>query len=84
MVANDVYRSFGSDMVVTAIGNGRHMVNSLHGKGLAADLRIKYGPQKGGLPPDKWEMITAVIQSRLPNFDVILETDHIHLEYDPK
>lgn len=61
-------------------GDGVHMVDSLHYARRAVDLRIR-------------DVDVAVIHNgfcpaaRLllgPDFDVVQERDHIHIEYDPK
>ena len=56
----------------------KHMDGSLHYEGLAWDFRI------WGLPDPK--SITSLIKTRLQDmdhhYDVILEKDHIHIEWD--
>lgn len=67
------------EIVVTSILDGVHSNRSLHYKGLAFDMRTHIYTQyeisklMGNL---KW-MLGA-------NYDVVLEKDHIHIEYDPK
>jgi hypothetical protein len=52
------------------------MEGSLHYRGFAVDLR---------LPTDNKEEIRAELAASLgAEYDVILEIDHIHIEYDPK
>lgn len=79
-VADEVYRSVGVDMVVTSITDGRHSLTSLHYAGQAADIRIR------NLPPNTSPAtIAKEIKSRLNiDFDVVVEPDHIHLEYQPR
>ena len=56
----------------------RHMRDSLHYKGLAVDLRIK------DLPRDvQLRYYSALQYALLKLCDVVLETDHIHVEYSP-
>jgi hypothetical protein len=76
-VAGDVYASFGQALVVTSLGEGEHMVGSLHPRGYAADLRTStLGVNQAA--------ILGELKGRLgPAYDVILEADHIHVEYDP-
>lgn len=67
----------GDPFVVTSINDGRHMAGSKHYSGNAADIRIWYMRNPSAC--------CAAIRKVLgPDFDVVLEKDHIHLEYDPK
>lgn len=78
-VANDVYREFGFDCVVTAGIDGSHSRGSIHYKGLAVDLRTRQ------IPAQDQPKLVAKLQERLGDeFDVVLEGDHVHLEWDPK
>lgn len=80
-VADNVYRAAGYTLVVTSLKDGKHSAQSLHYRGLAADLRtrtIKTG--------DELRNIYARLKNILDFFgyDVVLEDDHIHVEYDFK
>lgn len=79
-VADQVYASAGAQLVVTSLRDGVHMPGSLHYSGNAVDLRIR------DLNQGQLGMILQGLRSRLSGqgFDVILESDHIHIEYDPK
>lgn len=79
MVADTVYARYNTELVVTSIMEGRHMTNSKHYDGLAADLRIK-----NVLAVRHMELLGALKNSLGWDFDVVLESDHIHIEYDPK
>jgi len=63
-------------MWVTSLAESRHGKGSRHYSGLAVDLRI-------------WDLKSPAvackeIAGRLGlEFDVVLEKDHIHIEYDP-
>ena len=65
------------DMFVTSLLDGVHSRGSLHYVGYAADLRI--------WNIDEVESFTEGLAEELgPEFDVVLESDHIHLEFKPK
>jgi hypothetical protein len=67
-------------MVVTSVNDGSHSYSSLHYSGCAADLRIRNLPEHT-MPED----VANEIKERLgKDFDVIVEKDHIHMEYQPK
>jgi hypothetical protein len=79
MVADEVYRSWSTIMVVTSVTDGQHMRASIHYSGGAADLRTRT------LPEGKVEQVASEIAEALGGeFDVILEEDHIHIEFQPK
>ncbi|QQX80840.1 hypothetical protein JK628_02910 [Shewanella sp. KX20019] len=80
MMADQVYSEYGVEMVVTSINDARHSKTSLHYSGQAADLRIF------NLPDGKSHEVLSKIKGKLLNdaFDVVLESDHIHLEFQPK
>lgn len=64
----------GREATVTSVMDGVHQEGSLHYKGLAEDIRI-------------WDVLET-FKKRLEEalgleFEVILEKDHIHIEYDP-
>ncbi len=78
-VADAVYREFGKELVITSVCDGKHRKNSLHYSGNAVDLRTRYFGKA---------VITKVAQALVDkltiDYDVVVEDDHIHLEYDPK
>jgi len=74
---NDVFKQFGHDLIVTSTTDGTHMLNSKHYVGYAIDLRIWH-----------LEGLESIIRVELEdalgtNYDVVLESDHIHVEFDP-
>lgn len=78
-ICDGVYwRMFKTDIVVTSIVDGAHMQGSMHYLGRAADLRI------WGLEASIEALVKSLKISLGENYDVVLEKDHIHLEYDPK
>lgn len=81
MVADQVWRNHGQELVVTSLNDSRHSRTSLHYAGAAADLRTHYFTDK----------IKALVAAELrealgqnPDYDVVLESDHIHIEFQPK
>lgn len=68
-----------SDMTITSAVDGTHGSGSLHYVGYAADVRI------WEIVNDYLPMFTEGLSEALgPEFDVVLETDHIHIEFQPK
>ncbi len=68
-----------SDVWITSGTDGTHMKGSKHYEGNALDLRRK------NMTPDVLAQYLLVLKERLGrDYDVVLERDHIHVEYDPK
>ena len=80
-IAEMVYRTNGLEFIVTSLADSHETrPASLHNKGLAVDLRTRHVPH---------ELLQTIRRSisralRPMGFDVILETDHMHIEFDPK
>jgi len=67
------------EAIITSARDGAHMKNSLHYKGRAIDLRIY------DMPMGVAQKVVTELKNKLGrNYDIVLEHDHIHLEYDPK
>lgn len=67
------------EIVITSVLDGVHSEKSLHYKGLAFDMRTFI------YKSDEIEKLMAMVKYMLgPNYDVVLEDDHIHVEFDPK
>ena len=81
LVAQEVYRLYGRELVITSLNDSRHSLTSLHYAGAAVDIRTNHldlsEPQK--------DEIREKIRERLPrHYDVVLESDHLHIEYQPR
>jgi hypothetical protein len=69
--------SHGQEMWITSGLEGEHMKDSKHYTGEAIDVRI-------------WDLInkqdcvTKIREALGTDYDVVLESSHIHIEYDPK
>jgi len=77
--AREVYRELGADLIITSLLDGKHMPGSFHYKGLAVDLRTRHLTK-----PDRALAAARLRVALGPEYDVVLEKTHIHLEYDPK
>lgn len=77
-VAEGVYAAHGWTLRLTSGVEGRHMRASLHYAGQAVDL---------GLPPSGTDLPAFVAELKVAlceEFDIVLEADHAHLEFQPK
>ena len=81
-IACGVYNNYSGvcyDCIITSGTDSKHSRGSQHPLGYAIDLRIS------NLPTEKISKITDLIRDSLAGeYQVILETDHIHIEFDPK
>lgn len=69
----------GEQAVITSGADSKHGEKSLHPFGRALDFRTRH--VSAGLMPK----IVAKIKDCLGGqFDVVLESDHLHVEFDPK
>jgi hypothetical protein len=76
MLVEQILTLKGKTTTVTSCLDGKHMEGSLHYKGQAFDLRTWV------IETEDIDMIKGVL-GRL-GFDVVLEADHLHIEFDPK
>jgi len=77
MVANSIIDyEFNTDMVITACTDGIHMTGSKHYVGQAVDIRIS----NLSTPVAVVDRLKFELDGL---FDIVLEKDHIHMEYDP-
>lgn len=82
IVADEIWRRHGADLVVTAVIDGVHKRASEHYSGCAADLRV-HGVENLA------EAVDELQDALGGDFDVILESAntpnaHVHLEFQPK
>jgi len=71
-----VLRDMDLELIITSTYDGNHMPGSLHYANQAYDVRV---------PHKQMRRACDGIKDALSfDFDVILEEDHIHVEYDPK
>jgi hypothetical protein len=78
-VAASIYAKYELGCVVTSIVDGKHSHGSIHYSGGACDLRTRHVPKA----------LRATIANELrealgSDYDVVLEGDHIHVEFQPK
>ncbi len=78
VVVEGAYADLGYDTIITSACDGRHSRGSLHYVGLAVDFRTRH------IGSDRLK-VTGKIKDRLGlEYDVVLERDHIHVEYQPE
>lgn len=67
------------ELVITAGTDGKHMVGSKHYTGEALDIRTS------NLTQGQILLVMSGLKHRLgSSYDVLIEADHVHVEFDPK
>lgn len=78
VITERVLATFDSNLVITSLNDGKHSKTSSHYSGNAWDVRTWY--IKG-----KEEVVCKSLSEALgQHYDVIFESDHIHIQYKPK
>ena len=79
VAAERIYAEMGVACVITASVDGKHSPGSLHYTGHAVDLRTR------DVPSEQRAGLAARIRTCMgEDYDVLLEADHIHIEFQPK
>lgn len=77
-ILQEVFARANVPFVITSIVEGTHSRASLHYSGCAADLRRPTEAAKAA------ELATSAKAALGDDFDVVLEVDHYHVEFQPK
>jgi hypothetical protein len=78
----------GVPLFITSANDGTHPAHSvrhprsLHYEGRAFDFRLP--SRTTGLASDNLALCAALRDALGADFDVVLESDHVHVEWDPK
>jgi hypothetical protein len=79
IATSNAYLRQGADTIITSGNDATHSAASLHYKDMALDFRTRH------VTTAVLAVIVAEIKTKLGNnYDVIIESDHLHIEYDPK
>lgn len=79
LIVDSVYKKYGQNAVITSGSDGVHSKNSKHYTGEGLDFRIHYFDKSTQKKVYK-EIVSHLDETK---YDIILESDHIHIEYDP-
>ena len=72
------YLRIGKQLVITSCTDGKHMKGSKHYSGYAIDIRTRH------LNAQEIEKLVIWFKNNYDkNYDIVVEKDHIHVEYDP-
>jgi|TARA_Y100000310_G_scaffold291014_2_gene318622 hypothetical protein len=79
IICDAIFMEYGHEVEITSVIDGKHSRGSLHYAGAAADIRSR------DIPENQREPIKIKCKAALgPDFDLVLEGSHYHLEFDPK
>ena len=78
IIVKGIFQKHGYPCMITSGEDGKHSPNSFHYKGQAIDIRSRW------VDSDRRIALLKECQEALgSNYDMVLEKDHYHLEYDP-
>lgn len=79
LVCEQIYDDWGYSLVITSLNDSKHMSGSLHYSGNAADIRTRdlKDPAKSLIPK-------KIKETLHPDYDIVVEPTHLHIEYQPK
>ena len=78
MRVEEACKLIGVDCWITSANDRVHSAGSLHYSGLAMDFRTR------DIPAELRKSFSEKVKSALGSeFDVVLESDHLHVEFDP-
>ncbi len=77
VVADELYHKKDETLIIYHLMDGEHMKGSLHYVGSAGDLSV---PQLS----NPLAMVTDLRAALGSDYDVVYETTHIHIEFQPK
>jgi hypothetical protein len=79
IIDNAMQRYLGAEAVITSGKDGVHSRTSLHYSGNALDFRTR------DMKPTMRKLMRDIIAEKLgKDYDVVLESDHLHVEYQPE
>lgn len=77
-VTAEIYQRYGQELVITSVNDSKHKAGSKHYEGNGFDCRTSY------FTLSSQKTIIEKLKERLDeSYDIVLEKDHIHIEYDP-
>lgn len=79
VIANRMWKKYKQELVITEGTGGTHSAGSLHYYGYALDFRTRYFDK-----PIQKKIRDELALALGSQYDVILHSSHIHVEYDPK
>ena len=75
-IAGEILKKYNEEIIITSTFEGNHGIGSLHYGNDAFDMR---------LPEDfRGRFFNSVMDGLGKNYDVVVMSDHVHIEYDPK
>lgn len=79
IAAETTYALYDAPLVLTSVTDGKHGARSFHYSGLAFDARTSEVTRT-----EAAQIAESLREALGTCYDVVLEADHLHVEYDPK
>ncbi len=79
IIAGEIFARYDAACIITSVVEGKHREDSKHYTGQSVDLRTRHLDER--LRPVIAEAISKALG---PQYDVVLEASHLHIEHDPK
>lgn len=79
IIIDQIMKQAGQEALITSVNDARHGKSSLHYNGCAVDIRSRWFTH-----PQQVLGLCKEALGNSPDYDMILESDHFHLEYQPK
>lgn len=88
-IADEVFSKQGVHAILTSGVDGKHGHGSFHYIGLAIDQRIRHLHSSENLANTTLRIKAKSVANEIrkilgPEYDVVLESTHIHIEFQPK
>lgn len=80
MIVQGICIKMNVDANITSVMDGVHSLKSLHYAGFAFDVVFNPRGAEGNIVT----LYFLIVDALTPEFDVVSETTHIHIEYQPK
>ncbi len=79
IIIQSIFQQWKKEFVLTSVTDGTHKEGSKHYEGQAVDIRI------WDFTSEELESFAKDLRDALgDDFDIVIEKDHIHAEYDTK
>ena len=80
IVLDQVLAKYSLNCGITSLNDSKHSKTSLHYADNAADIRTKDWPAR----IDKAAVVSEMRSRLNHHYDILLESNHIHIEYQPR
>lgn len=84
IIADGIFKARGAEAVITSGSDGKHSRQSKHYAENNASGLVEALDFRSREVADPEQVRNELAEALGPDYDVVLESDHIHVEYDPE